>query len=172
VPNSCDCSPQPLLGEDGSASGVAPCPTNGQIGKPVDSITLKALLALPLSLLQPTEYRLCLSPDCPTVYYSVDGAHLVREAELRELVFQKHQHNDDALVCYCFRYTVGNIRHAVEQSDTSAVLAHISIGVRAGQCACDIRNPQGTCCLGNVRQIIKRLSHENAHMPMNEDVQP
>jgi hypothetical protein len=158
--DSCGCSSQPESRGVGSVCGVAPCPTNGQIGKPVNSVTLKALLALPLSLLQPTEYRFCRSADCPTVYYSVDGAHLIHEADLRETVFQKHPCEDDALVCYCFRYTVRNIRRAVERSGTNTILADITTGIQAGQCACDIRNPQGTCCLGNVRQLIRALSDE------------
>ena len=33
----------------------------------------------------------------------------------------------------------------------------IHAGINAGQCACDLRNPQGSCCLGNVRGLIKRL---------------
>jgi hypothetical protein len=33
----------------------------------------------------------------------------------------------------------------------------INTGISAEQCACDLRNPQGSCCLGNVRGLIKRL---------------
>jgi hypothetical protein len=33
----------------------------------------------------------------------------------------------------------------------------IDTGINTGQCACDLRNPQGSCCLGNVRGLIKRL---------------
>jgi hypothetical protein len=32
-----------------------------------------------------------------------------------------------------------------------AIVDDIKAGIKAGQCACDLRNPQGTCCLGNVR---------------------
>jgi hypothetical protein len=33
----------------------------------------------------------------------------------------------------------------------------VTAGVQADQCACDIRNPQGSCCLGNVRAVVQRV---------------
>lgn len=159
--DSCVCSPHHETGEhEVKGDAAAGCPTNGEIGRPVDSLTLKALLARPLSLVQPIEYRFCPASDCPTVYYSADGAQVFDEGDLRESVFQKHPHDDDALVCYCFRYTVGSIRREIEQRGGRIVITHITAGIQAGQCACDIRNPQGTCCLGNVRRLIGTLTRE------------
>jgi hypothetical protein len=40
-----------------------------------------------------------------------------------------------------------------------AIVDDINTGINAGQCACDVRNPQGSCCLGNVRGMIKRLEN-------------
>jgi hypothetical protein len=39
-----------------------------------------------------------------------------------------------------------------------AIVDDISVGIDAEQCACDLRNPQGACCLGNVRGLIKEIS--------------
>jgi hypothetical protein len=33
----------------------------------------------------------------------------------------------------------------------------INTGINTEHCACDLRNPQGSCCLGNVRSLIKRM---------------
>jgi hypothetical protein len=52
----------------------ARCPINQEVGKRVDPLTLKALLALPLSAVKSSAYRFCRAPDCPVVYYSADGA--------------------------------------------------------------------------------------------------
>ena len=60
-------------------------------------------------------------------------------------------------VCYCFRYTPGSIRAEIEATGHSTVVDAINEGIQAGQCACDIRNPQGSCCLGNVRAVVKRI---------------
>jgi hypothetical protein len=29
--------------------------------------------------------------------------------------------------------------------------------VKAGNCACEVRNPQGSCCLGNVQATVKQV---------------
>ncbi len=140
---------------------VAPggaCPTNGRIGKLIDSLTLKAMLAKPLTELRPTEYRFCTDSDCPTVYYSVDGLQTFTEANLRERVYQKHPQDREVLICYCFRHKVGDVLSDASNAGGATVIESIDAGIQAGQCACDIRNPQGSCCLGNVRALVKTLT--------------
>ncbi len=134
------------------------CPACQAQGKPVDSITLKAMLTLPLTELRDVEYRFCRTPDCPTVYYSTDGRQRFSEEDLRERVHQKHPADDHVLVCYCFRHTPRSIKAEVAGTGHSTVVAAITAGIRAGQCACDIRNPQGSCCLGNVRAVVETAS--------------
>jgi hypothetical protein len=149
------------------------CPTNGQIGKIIDSLTLKALLARPLTEIRDINYRFCPAPDCPTVYYSADGVQLFAEPDLREYVYQKHAAEDAVPVCYCFQHTVGSIRAEIERTGSSTVVAQISAGIQAGQCACDIRNPQGTCCLGNVRTLVQQLEEAyRARLDVGDRRQP
>ncbi len=137
-----------------------PCPTNRQVGKAVDSLTLKAMLAVPLTHMASTDYRFCRDRNCPTVYYSADGTQLFDEPDLREKVYQKHPGEDEVFICYCFRHTVGSIRAELRATGTSTVIDSINAGIQAGKCACDIRNPQGSCCLGNVRAVVQRLQSQ------------
>ncbi len=141
----------------------AACPTNQLVGRAIHRVTLKALLARPLTLISPAqEYRFCPAPDCATVYYRVDGQQVFGEADLREPVYQKHDRADELVVCYCFQYTVGQIRAEVERTGASTVVERITAGIRAGQCACDLRNPQGSCCLGNVLGLVRDLTGQDA----------
>ena len=133
------------------------CPTNSQPGKRIDTLTVKALLARPLTDIVASEFFFRRDPDCPTVYYSADGAQLFAEADLREKVFQKHPFEDDVFACYCFRHTAGTIRSEVHSLGASSVPDAINAGIQADKCACDIRNPQGSCCLGDVRSLVKSL---------------
>ena len=133
------------------------CPTNGKLGKPVDTLTLKALLNVSLTEVRETTYRFCPDASCPTVYYSEDGLQLFVESNIRERVYQKHSNEDDVLICYCFFHTVGNIRKDIAEHEPPVIPAAISAGVKADQCACDIRNPQGSCCLGNVNNLVKSI---------------
>jgi hypothetical protein len=150
----------PTTGDLAGSPAPGACPTNGQVGKGVDSLTLKAMLALPLTCVAPVEYRFCYAPDCSTVYYSVEGAQCFSEADLRERVYQKHPADDEIFVCYCFRHTIGSIRAELRQTSSTSVIEAITAGIQAGQCACDIRNPQGSCCLGNVRAVVQRFKNE------------
>jgi hypothetical protein len=58
----------------------AVCPTKQKVGKSIDTLTLKAVLALPLTQVTHNEYRFCPDPDCPTGYSSADGEQLFTEA--------------------------------------------------------------------------------------------
>jgi len=55
----------------------------------------------------------------------------------------------------------GAIRATVARREVSAeevVRAHldrITALVRAGRCECEVKNPQGSCCLGNLAAIAK-----------------
>ena len=133
------------------------CPVCGEKGKKVDTQTVKAMLAVSLEVIRPVEYRFCRTESCPVVYFSVDAAQTFGEADLRERVHQKHPLDEDVFVCYCFRHTPGSIREELQTSGQTTVIERINAGIRADQCACDIRNPQGSCCLGNVTKVVKRV---------------
>ncbi len=135
------------------------CPTCGQKGQLVATQTVQAMLAISLEAIRPGLYYFCRTTDCPVVYFSETG-QVFHESHLRERVFQKHPHDYQIFVCYCFRHTPGTIREEWEQTGRSTVVQRITAGIQQGQCACEIRNPQGTCCLGNVSQVVKSIQAE------------
>jgi hypothetical protein len=134
------------------------CPICGQIGKKVDSITLKAMLNVSLLALQDTSYFFCRTADCEVVYFSADGTQSFSREKIRVPVHQKEPGDESVPVCYCFQHSPATIRAELLASGQSTVLEEINEGIQAGQCACEIRNPQGTCCLGNVRAVVKQVS--------------
>ena len=133
----------------------AGCPVCGRAGKPVDAQTLKALVSVSLRLVHEADYLFCRTPDCPVVYFSPTGARTFTTDDVRERVYQKAPDADDVFACYCFRYTVGDIR-AASPRRRADMLDDINTGIQLGQCACELRNPQGACCLGNVRAVMKQ----------------
>jgi hypothetical protein len=94
------------------------------------------------------------------VYFAEDGQQSLVEGELRERVYQKHPNDDHVLICYCFQHTPASTRAEWRQTGHSTVVETITVGTQTGQCACDIRNPQATCCLGNVRQFVQQLTQD------------
>lgn len=134
------------------------CPHCGNKGRDIDTQTVKAMLAIPLYVVRAGRYFFCPTAACPIVYFFEDGAQSFGEEELRERVYQKHPTDEDVLVCYCFRHTLGEIRAEWQQTGQSTVTETITKGTQTDQCACDIRNPQGSCCLGNVRRVVRQMA--------------
>ncbi len=143
------------------ARQIQNCPTCGKKGKKVGIETVKSMLAVTLHEIQPeSNYLFCRAEDCALVYFADDGEQTFTEDELREKVYQKHPDDDDVFVCYCFRHTPGSIRAELLDTRQSTVVETVTAGTKVHQCACEARNPQGSCCLGNVRAAIKHVMQE------------
>ncbi len=169
MPDVCGCPPEagnavcelPAKNARRTTREVSACPACGTAGKPVQGQTVKALLAVTLRTVRDVDYLFCRTQTCPVVYFSPDGEQSFSDSQIRERVFQKQPESDDVYVCYCFRHTVGDIRTAAP-AQRAALIDDINTGIQAGQCACDLRNPQGSCCLGNVRGLVKQLAQATA----------
>lgn len=131
------------------------CPTCGQKGKKVDSLTLKAMLDVILLAVCEVAYLFCRTADCPVVYFAADGMQVFTKCQIRVPVHQKEPADDNVPVCYC--HSLDTIQAELMATGQSTVVEEIEAGIKAGQCACEIRNPQGSCCLGNVYELVKRL---------------
>ena len=131
------------------------CPVCRMKGKAVPGQTIKSLVAVSLRAIQDTDYLFCRTPTCPIVYFSSNGEQTFTVAQIRERVYQKEPDTPDTYVCYCFRHRVGDLL-AASPAERAAILDDINTGINAGQCACDLQNPQGSCCLGNVRRLIAK----------------
>ena len=135
-----------------SPSAAGTCPSCGERGRSVSLLTVQALVALSLRELGQPPYWFCARANCAVVYFAAEASPITCD-QLRERVFQKEP-DPGVLVCYCFRYS----RSAVQQADSitrAAILADVVAGTQQGQCACEIRNPQGSCCLGNLRRLLR-----------------
>ncbi len=143
-----------------SATDTATCPASGTTGFEVDLITLKALLiAGALRRLDGRRYRFCPSADCDVVYFDNEAGSVFRKSDLTVRVGQKKK-SDPIPICYCFNFTMEDIRRDLATSGKTEIPRIITKEVRAGHCACEVKNPQGTCCLGNIAKAVKRIQSE------------
>ena len=131
------------------------CPQCSNKGQSVDNATIKSLINVSLHRVNDVKHRFCASVDCAVAYFAEDGSETFFTHELRERVYQKEPAADDVSVCYCFFHTLGDIRASIDNEGKSMIVDDINEGIRQGQCACDWRNPQGNCCLGNVIKVVK-----------------
>ncbi len=138
------------------------CPTCGQKGKKVGTLTLKAMLEVSLLAVRDVSYLFCRTAECPVVYFSADGTQSFTKEQIRVPVYQKEPHDESVLVCYCFYHSLATIRDELLRTGASTATEEIAQGIKAGQCACEMRNPQGSCCLGNVQAILELITHQLA----------
>ena len=147
-PRDC-CNPQP------SPRRKAACPQCGAKGKPVPTET-------PSHLLRPEArqrlggmtFLFCETPTCPVAYFSegtddrFDKSDLVVRVGLKET-------DPPRLVCYCFGHTMEEIEAEVRRTGTSAVVEDVRRKIKEGLCECEIRNPKGSCCLGELLDVVR-----------------
>ncbi len=129
------------------------CAACGQAGRTVGLITLKALLR-PAALegLTAGDHYFCATAACPVVYFG--GGDVFPREDVLVPVFQKEPEGRRT-VCYCFDVGEDQVRAEVETTGASASAERITGLVKDERCACELRNPQGGCCLGNVRAIVR-----------------
>ena len=135
------------------------CPQCNHKGLSVDNATIKSLISVSLHRVKDVRHRFCAEANCPIVYYAEDGSETFYIHDLRERVHQKEHEAEDVFVCYCFFHTLGDIQKSVDDEGRSSIIEDIKAGIQQGHCACDWRNPQGQCCLGNVMTIVKSQAH-------------
>src|SRR5260370_26310439 len=132
------------------APAVAVCPMSGARYKRVGMLTVKSLVReLPLGMPN-TQYYFCEAQNCDVVYFALDWqAPVFRRADLLVRVGVKETAHPIP-VCYCFGFTRGNIHEEISEKGRSTIAERITAEVKAGNCACEVKNPSGKCCLGRV----------------------
>jgi len=123
-------------------------------GKTVEIITVKSLLKPDaMKRLNTIDgFAFCRTNDCPVIYFNRHQNFMKSDITVR--VFQK-EHKKDVPVCYCFGYTTEIIQQVLKTVDQYPPSETIQQYVKEKKCACETRNPQGSCCLGNVKSIEK-----------------
>ena len=138
-----------------AAPALAACPVNGARSKRVERLTVKSLVRqLPLGMPN-TQYYFCGSPDCEVVYFSLDNeAPRFRREDLTIRVGVKETANPIP-ICYCFGFSRQDIWDEIRSKGISSVAERVATEVKAGRCACELKNPSGKCCLADIRRIAK-----------------
>lgn len=133
------------------------CPQSGSHGVRVDRVTVKAMLTeQALARIAQTVHWFCADAQCDVVYFTADGGIYSKE-DVRVPVWHKEA-TGDRTVCYCFGETESAIRAEIKATGRSEAIQRIRRHIDADRCACDVRNPRGVCCLGDVSIMVRRLA--------------
>ncbi len=152
MPESCCTIPET------NTSGTDICPTCGAQGKPVGAETINALVRpeqKPSSGFPGGYY--CPNPQDVTLYFFDSGFEPISKDEAKVRVGFKET-GPPQMVCYCFEHTKDAIQEDFKAHGESRIEARIREKVTAGSCSCEVKNPKGKCCLGDVRAAYKELN--------------
>jgi hypothetical protein len=90
--------------------------------------------------------------DCAVVYFSDQAVFTKSDLKVRVGIKETA---DPIPLCYCFDYSRDDIRRDVEAPGKTSVLEEIKAEVQGGFCACEVKNPSGACCLGDITRAIQ-----------------
>jgi len=136
------------------STGSEHCPRCGTRGRRVASATVRSILKpdLGAAVREDATYRLCASPRCDVLYFDAAGWSVSKvEATVRVGLKESV---DPVPLCYCFGFTRADVRAEVATTGACTIPARITAEVKAGRCACEVKNPSGACCLGDVRKAV------------------
>jgi hypothetical protein len=140
---------------------AAPRPTCASCQGPSHSVTLRTILLM----LKPElfnqvgdgQYRFCTSRECPVVYFSRDGYFTTQDLRIR---IGLKETEDPIPLCYCFGFDEQDLRAEIRAVGQTTIPQRVTALIKERMCACEERNPSGSCCLGEVIQAVKRLTKE------------
>lgn len=152
-----DCCNVPKQSQTKSASLCAECDAKGR-GVERQTVLHHVKNEL-LSRVEDGDYHFCTTLTCAVVYYNSHGEVFTVD-DVRELVTIKAS-GDVRPLCYCFGFTEGDIRREITRTGETRIPSQIGQFIKEKICACEIRNPSGACCLGEVNKAVKRLMAEH-----------
>lgn len=132
------------------------CPKCNGEGIVVQSITPKNLIKDDVhhQVRADLTYKYCKNENCDASYFTEDKSHYFTINDLRERPTLKDK-GLDVKVCYCFGHTRQSVLSELKATGQSTVLEDIKSKMKDPGCFCEVSNPQGSCCLGNVTAWIK-----------------
>lgn len=142
--------------ETASRQGRRRCPRCGAGSPSVERLTVAALTRIVVPIDQ--RFWLCRNPACGLAYFGEDGTLIPASAMNVSRGFKTR--TPEALVCYCFLHCRGDIESELAANGETTIPERIAKQVREGNCACEVRNPTGRCCLGEIQEAIREIGSE------------
>ncbi len=122
------------------------CPQCGAACKHVEMRTLYHQVRFPENQgIISSTYYFCPAKDCPTAYFSITGNSIPKQ----QLTTYQAIKNDK--LCFCFDINASDYLTALSTNNAEAIKNFVIQRTKSGECACEIRNPSGQCCLSKFK---------------------
>jgi len=145
------CTPQP--------KSKIECPQCHEKAKGVLGKTVEHLLTdeAKKNLMCFNGFYYCKTPTCQVIYFR--NNEIMTQKELSVVVGLKKGAASNT-VCYCFDWTKDKIKSELEAKEKTIAIEDIKSKMENPGCSCEILNPSGGCCLGDVSKAIKDIKEE------------
>ena len=129
------------------------CPQCGSDCKPVTMRTLYQQVRFPENQqIAIDEYYFCPSRHCSTAYFSN-----TENSFSKSLLITQQAIQNDAL-CFCFDINSASYLSALQTHNADSIKNFVIERTKSAECACEIRNPSGLCCLVKFKQLEKEYA--------------
>ncbi len=134
----------------GSSPFVQACPQCGVSRKNTSMKTIFHQVKFPDILdIEADSYYFCADKTCSVGYFSQEGK-IISKQQLR--AFTELKNNK---LCYCFDINAEQYINALKDESAVTIKKFVIQKTKSGDCACEVRNPSGQCCLANFKQLEK-----------------
>ena len=124
------------------------CPECGSTCKSAGMLTLYHQVRFPENqALIPDSYYFCPTKTCPVAYFSRTGNTVPKQ------YLKSYQAIQNDMLCYCFDINADQYLSALKTKSGNAMKNFVVQRTKAGECACEIRNPSGQCCLADFKRL-------------------
>lgn len=142
---------------------ILACPLCGTAGKSVEMRTLYHQVRFPENRgIILGAYYFCPSKDCATAYFSSAGNNVTKQHLITHQDIQKDK------LCYCFDIDAADYLTALSTNNAEAIKSFVIQRTKSGECACELRNPSGQCCLAKFKFLEKEYSADNSRLTGND----
>jgi hypothetical protein len=131
------------------------CPQCGTTCKSVEMRTLYHQVRFPENqAIVSDTYCFCPNKDCTTAYFSIAGNNIPKQQ------LTTHQDIQKDKLCYCFDIDTADYLAALDTNQAEPVKNFVMQRTKSGECACELRNPSGQCCLAKFKLLEKEFTRQ------------
>lgn len=124
------------------------CPQCGESCKSVEHKTLYHQVKFPENqTILEDKYYFCAVKNCTVGYFS-STEHIIPKQSLRT-----YQEIEEDKLCYCFDINTKQYLSALKANNAEKIKNFVIQKTKSGDCACDVKNPSGQCCLAKFKPL-------------------
>ena len=102
------------------------------------------------------------------MHRAVTSGKLLNVGAVASVRVGQKETEDPIPVCYCFGFTLADLHQDLKAHGERTISETTAEEIREGRCACEVKNPEGCCCLGKVRDAVKPLQGDRSRTTLGD----